>query len=268
VKAAAATALTLGACAALPPSAFADLLAPDSPASPQSSATRTMYVIAVVVTLLVAFAAIAAVLRAARGRGGDEEASTRTRGTRGIQRRVGAGIGIAVIVLFVVGVIFTEQATEVDAAEAAGEPITIQVDGQQWLWRYEYPAPEETPDSYSAEAPFGYYDLVVPVDTPITLDVSSVDVRHRWWVPALARQVDAIPGEENSISFVADEVGDYEGRSTEFSGAGFATMRTEVHVVEQEEYEAYLGDRLDDINLAREAVQESVSAEDPGGADE
>ena len=260
MKAAAATALALGAFAALPQSALADLLAPDSPASPQASATQTAYVIVVVLTTLAALGAIAAVIRAARGGAEGEEPERRTRGTRGIQRRVGAGIGLGALVLFVVGVVFTEGARDVDASETDAEPITIQVDGQQWLWRYEYPSPEVTPDSYSAEAPFSYYDLTIPVDTPITLDVSSTDVRHRWWVPALARQVDGVPGDENSISFMADEVGDYEGRSTEFSGPGFATMRTEVHVVEQDEYEAFLADRLDQINAARTAVQEAVAA--------
>lgn len=255
-----ATVLTLGACAALPQSAFADLLAPDSPASPQSSAMRTMYIIAVVLTLLVALAAIGALLRAARSGRGDAEPDRRTRGSRGIQRRVGGAIGLAVLVLFVVAVVFTEQARDVEAAESEAEPITIQADGQQWLWRYEYPAPEDTPDDYSADAPFTYYDLYVPVDTPITLEVGSTDVRHRWWVPALARQADAVPGEENSISFIAEETGVYEGRSTEYSGQGYAQMRTEVHVLEQDEYETYIGDRLDEINQAREAVQEAVEA--------
>ena len=153
LKAAAATALALGAFAALPQSALADLLAPDSPASPQASATRTAYVIVVVLTTLAALGAIAAVIRAARGGAEGEEPERRTRGTRGIQRRVGAGIGLGALVLFVVGVVFTEGARDVDASETDAEPITIQVDGQQWLWRYEYPSPEVTPDSYSAEAP-------------------------------------------------------------------------------------------------------------------
>ena len=37
-------------------------------------------------------------------------------------------------------------------------------------------------------------------------------------------------------------------------------MRTEVHVVEPDEYEAFLADRLDQINAARTAVQEAVAA--------
>jgi cytochrome c oxidase subunit II len=244
----------------MPQVALADLLAPDSPASPQASAGRTAYFVAVVLTLLVALAAIGAILRAVRSRrdGDDADPERRTRGTSGVQRRVGGGIAIAALALFVFGVIFTERARNVEASDSGAEPITIQVDGQQWVWRYEYPAPEETPDGYSAEAPFSYYDLYVPVDTPITLDVSSIDVMHRWWVPALARAADAVPGDENTINFTADEVGTYEGRSTEFSGAGFPTMRTAVHVVEEDEYTAFLDGKLDEINEGRDAVDAEV----------
>lgn len=253
----------------MPQLAAADLLAPDSPGSPQADASRTAYVVMVVLLTLVALGVVAALLRAARGRGGGagDEPSRRTRGTAAVQRRVGAGLSLAVVVFFVFGVILTERAKDVEASESDAEPVTIQVDGQQWVWRYEYPAPEDNPDDYSPDAPFSYHDLYIPVDTPITLDVSSVDVQHRWFVPGLTRAVDAIPGEENTVTFMADETGEYEGRSTEFSGAGYSTMRTKVFVVEQEEYADYIDGKIDEINEAREAVQDEVeSGRAPGVA--
>lgn len=252
-------ALTLGAFAALPQSALAGVLAPDSPASPQAGATWTAYVVMAILATIVAIAVIVALLRAVRsGRGGSAEPERRTRGTAGVQRRVGFGLGAAVLVLFVVAVIFTESARDVSASESGADPITIQVDGQQWIWRYEYPEATDTSDGYSAETPFSFYELVVPVDTPVTLDVSSVDVLHRWWVPALGRAVDAVPGKSNEFTFVADEVGSYEGRSTEFSGPGYSTMRTVVRVVAADEYEAFLKERIAAIDEARDAVEDAV----------
>ena len=97
-------------------------------------------------TTLVALGVLAALLRAVRGsarRGASRE--RRTRGTAAVQRRVGVGLGLAALVLFVVGIVFTEQARDVEASESGAEPITIQVDGQQWLWRYEYPDAEDDP---------------------------------------------------------------------------------------------------------------------------
>ncbi len=167
-------------------------------------------------------------------------------------------VGAAAIVLFVVGIIFTERVRDVEASQA--KPIAIEVTGQQWLWRYEYPEAQPTADGYSTDTPYSYYDLVIPVDTPITLNIGSTDVIHRWWVPQLTRSVDAVPGKRQSVTFVADEEGTYDGRSTEFSGPGYATMRTEVHVVSKDEYDAFLAQRTKDINAARAAVQDKVDA--------
>ena len=252
--------LSVGAASVIPETAFAGALAPDSPASSSADATQTMYVIALVLTALVVVSIIAALLRAVAGsRTETAEPDRRTRGTSTVQRRVGLGIGAAALVLFVVGVVFTERARDVKASESGAEPIAIQVTGQQWLWRYEYPEADDTSDGYSTDTPYAFYDLVVPVDTPITLDVSSTDVIHRWWVPALARAVDAVPGDTNSVTFTADQEGSYDGRSTEFSGPGYSTMRTSVEVVSQDEYDAYLKQRTTEIEDARAAVQEKVA---------
>ena len=60
----------------------------------------------------------------------------------------------------------------------ATAPLQIQASGQQWLWRYEYPDGET----------FSYYELVVPVDTAVIVNLASTDVVHRWFVPG-RRQV-------------------------------------------------------------------------------
>lgn len=262
-----AAALAFGAFAAMPGSALAGVIAPDSPATPQAEASFTAYVIFGLVVLVVVLGVLAALLGAVRRGTRAAEPDRRTRGTAGVQRRVGVGLGAAVLVMFVVGIFLTESARDVDASESSAQPIAIQVDGQQWLWRYEYPEATDTSDGYSFETPFSFYELVIPVDTPIELDVSSVDVLHRWWVPALGRAVDAVPGEDNIFSFIAEDEGVYEGRSTEFSGPGFATMRTRVRVVSEEEYATFLEDRIADIDEAREAVAEEAGvAEEEGEA--
>ena len=60
----------------------------------------------------------------------------------------------------------------------------IKACGQQWIWRYEYP-----------DGTYSYYELVVPVDTAVILNLCSTDVVHRWWVPGLSGKFDATPGE-------------------------------------------------------------------------
>ena len=179
----------------MPQLASASLLAPDSTASDSAGSARTMYVIMAVIGVLIVLGVLAALARGLRSTGpADGEEPHRTRGARSIQPRVGAGLAALALVLFVVGIIFTEKTTKVEASAAGNDPITIQVDGQQWLWRYEYPAAEESPDGFAADTPYSYYELVVPVDTAITLEIGSTDVLHRWSVPALAPSADAVPG--------------------------------------------------------------------------
>ncbi len=252
-------AATAGAFAAVPELAAADLLAPDSAASDGAGSARTLYVIMAVVAALIVIGVLGALVRALRTRstGAEGDDARRTRGTRSIQVRVGAGLGIFVIVLFVVGIIFTGKATEVDAS--ANDPITIDVDAQQWVWRYTYPVDEPAADGFNDDQPYSYQELVVPVDTPINLEISSIDVLHRWSVPALALTADAVPGVTNEVSFMATETGTYEGASRRFSGPGYATMRTRVMVVEPDEYEAFLQSRTEGIKAARTAVQERVA---------
>ena len=248
-----------GALVAMPELAAADLLAPDSTASDGAGSARTLYIIMAVLAVLIVVGILAAIARALRGRAaGPDETVTRTRGSAPIQLRVGAGLTVLALVLFVVGIIFTGKATEVEAS--ANDPITIKTDAQQWLWRYEYPVDDPAEDGFNIDAAYSYQELVVPVDTPITLDISSTDVLHRWSVPALAPSADAVPGVTNEVSFTATETGTYEGASTRFSGPGYATMRTRVIVVEPDEYQHFLEERVAGIKEARKAVQERVQA--------
>ena len=254
-------AATVAALAATPQIAAADLLAPDSTASDGAGSARTLYVIMAIVAALIVIVVFAAIVRALRTRSTAAEAgedARRTRGTGSVQLRVGAGLGVLAIVLFVVGIIFTGKASEVEAS--ANQPITIKADAQQWLWRYEYPIKEPSEDGFSADQAYSYQELVVPVDTPITLDISSTDVLHSWSVPALAPTAEAVPGIEGEVNFTATETGTFEGRSTRFSGPGYPTMRTRVIVVEPDEYEAFVKERIDGIKQARAAVQDRVQS--------
>jgi cytochrome c oxidase subunit II len=249
-------AATAGALVALPELASADLLAPESSAADGAGSARTLYVIMAVLAVLVVIGVLGALARALRSRTDVDGDAPRTRGTGSVQVRVGAGLGVLALILFVVGIVFTSKATEVDAS--ANDPITIQVDAQQWVWRYTYPVQDPSEDGFNDQQAYSYQELVVPVDTPINLDISSVDVLHRWSVPALALGADAVPGIDNEVSFMATETGTYEGASSRFSGPGYASMRTRVVVVEPDAYEAFLKNRIAGIEDARAAVQERV----------
>ena len=222
--------------------------------------------------LLVAInaALVALVVRHRAGRGREPR---RLQSSGRTQLIAAVGLAALTLVVFVLGVYFTEKASEVEASGSEGlqaaalttaqrnldlpagegtEPLEIKASGQQWLWRYEYP-----------DGTFSYYELVVPVDTAVQVEVNSVDVVHRWWVQGLGAKVDAVPGTPNQTWFKADREGLFDGASYAFSGAAYATMRTQVRVVSVPEYEAWLEQQARDIAEAQAFVQKQVAS---GGA--
>jgi cytochrome c oxidase subunit II len=264
------TLLALAGLVVLAPAAGAIPLAPEAPNSPNADDLRDAYWGVVIVGTMFAVAINAALIvaivrfRAARGR-----SAARVRAGRGIQPRVGLMLTGVAVALFIFGVIFTVRARDVAPSgpegleasslrtaqlglqlpEAETEPLNVLVSGQQWLWRYEYP-----------DGTFSYYELVVPVDTTVVLQLDSTDVVHRWWIPALGGKFDAVPGRANETWFQADEEGVYEGQSAAFSGPAYPAMRARVRVVSVPEYQTWIEQQATAIQEAQEAVQQQVTA--------
>ena len=248
-------AVALGA----PATSFADVLTPEAPHSPNASDIRDAYSVVGIIVTIVAVAAVVALLVAMRRfRSGVDAPYSADRSGPRVQTWVAAGLGTLAALILVVGAVYTEGAREIEPTGPDGltgaDPLEIQVSGQQWLWRYEYP--DELKPDEAGPTLFNYHELVVPVDTAVRLNVLSVDVQHRWSVPALGPMVTAVPGEVNESWFKADEVGTYDGRATEFAGPATASMRTRVRVVTTEEFQAWADEQQADIAEAQQAAAE------------
>jgi cytochrome c oxidase subunit 2 len=225
-----------------------------SPSSPGTEQIDTLlwigFVAATIIVVAFNVALVYALRRYRAGRGAEPRELT---GGRRVQLRAAGALTAFAAVLLVLGVIYTDKAREApatgpDGLQAASEKaLEIEATGQQWLWRYDYP-----------NEAFSYYQLVVPVDTEVALDLVSTDVVHTWDVPELAGKRDAVPGKRNRVVFRADEEGTYTGQSATLSGQGYAAMRTEVEVVSVEEYEAFAEQAKSDIEAAQDQVTERL----------
>ena len=125
----------------------------------------------------------------------------------------------AVILVFVA--VPTVRTIFTTAGDAPADALKVEVIGHQWWWEYKYP------DLGIVTAD----EMHVPVGKPVQVAITSADVIHSFWAPALGGKRDAIPGRVNRIAFRADSVGDYSGQCAEFCGASHANMR--LHVVVQ-----------------------------------
>jgi cytochrome c oxidase subunit II len=161
----------------------------------------------------------------------------------------------------------TTPSTGPIGGEVKGGPLMIDAIAQQWLWRFFYPGgPNGSSGNYSAsggrpgDRTFSYVDLIVPVDTTVVLSITSVDVLHRWFVPALGGQVDAVPGQVTQTWFRADRTGVFPGQSTAFSGSGYSTMRILVHVVSPSAYQRFVKKQTEDLHSAQDWVNNLVQS--------
>lgn len=176
---------------------------------------------------------------------------------------------IPAAVIFGIGVKATYVLADmynVDDAE-----MTVEVVGYQWRWRYRYlsddPDTEVTffsnmltdwdeIDNLVEKNPNYLLDvdepLVLPTDTKVRFILTSADVIHSWWVPALAVKKDAVPGIANEAWTIINETGTYRGQCTELCGKDHGFMPVVVEAVTPEEFDEWLAVKQDEARQMAE----------------
>jgi cytochrome c oxidase subunit 2 len=104
----------------------------------------------------------------------------------------------------------------------------VLVTGQKWKWLFTYP------NGHVDE------DLHVPVDTPVSLVMTSEDVIHGFYVPAFRLKRDVIPGRYVKLWFRAVKRGEYQIYCTQYCGTGHSDMWAKVVVHEPGGFERWL----------------------------
>jgi cytochrome c oxidase subunit 2 len=137
-----------------------------------------------------------------------------------------------------------------------GKALHIRVDGQQYVWRYQYPG--------AGGKVFAYTEMVVPSDTTVVLDITADDVAHSWWIPKLGGKMDAIPGYVNKTWFKA-RPGVYEGQCAELCGRNHANMLATVRVVSPAEYQKWFDAQAQRIKDAQASQAKARPKYESGG---
>jgi cytochrome c oxidase subunit 2 len=160
---------------------------------------------------------------------------------------VGGGVAFPVAVLSVLLVVSTVQGGALQATSAKNALI-VGMTGKMWWWEVRYRHPATGDEIVSAN------ELRVPVGRPIVLGLSSGDVIHSVWVPALAGKVDMVPGRTNQLMFTVEKAGTYRGQCAEYCGAQHARMALHVIALPADEFDAWLDAQ------ARPAAQPGTTA--------
>ncbi|MGA9371482.1 MAG: cytochrome c oxidase subunit II [Solirubrobacterales bacterium] len=115
-------------------------------------------------------------------------------------------------------------------SKQAGHQLQVQVIGQQWAFTYRWPAygGVETPH------------LVLPVDQPVEMHVTSLDVIHSFWAHDLGVKADANPGVDNVVYVRAKKTGDFDIRCAELCGLFHGHMFDTGRVVSNAAFGAWI----------------------------
>ncbi len=268
------------------PGALADVFTPESGGSPNADDIDTLYKItlyvAIVIFIGVEGALIWSLVKYRSRRGGPEAAQIR--GNTPLELGWTIGAALILVVLTVVTFVYLgdienpppsgAQGLQAMRAEYASidqpappkgpdgaEPLTIRVNGQQYLWRYDYPGDEQL---------FSYYEMVVPTDTTVVLKITASDVIHSWWIPKLGGKVDGVPGHvaETWFKIPPGKEGRYIGQCAELCGYNHADMRAVVRAVTPAEYERWADRTRKGIDDAKSDLADQRKAREQSGESE
>jgi cytochrome c oxidase subunit II len=273
------------------PAAHAGFLFPESGGSPNADSIHTLYVMVFVLALFIFVGVEGALLyslfkyRARKGR-----QAAQIHGNTKLE--VGWTVGAAVILIFITFFTFLKlgaikdpkpslvdadgnpvaqadniQVASTDLKSVKGPTLTIKVNGQQYVWRYNYPGKDNL---------LVYTDMVVPVGMTVLLDITADDVAHSWWIPKLGGKMDAIPGYTNKTWFrippSAIKKGQtqvvYTGQCAELCGRNHANMYGRVIGMKMADYKKWYAQKVQEVKTARTDVakqQKALQAEQTEG---
>ena len=160
---------------------------------------------------------------------------------------IGWTLAPALILVFIA--VPTMRTIFATAGHAPDGALRVEVIGHQWWWEYRYPTLGISTSN----------ELHLPVGTPVQVEMTSADVIHSFWVPALGGKRDLTQGRHSRIAFRANSTGEYWGQCAEFCGASHANMRLRVMVESDSVFQRWV-----DRQRAAPVAPATGSAEEKG----
>jgi cytochrome c oxidase subunit 2 len=109
------------------------------------------------------------------------------------------------------------------------DAMDVYVQGKKWMWKFAYPGGPSSIDV-----------LRVPAGRPVRLLITSRDVIHSFYLPALRVKMDALPGRYTQTWFTADRPGRYEIFCAEYCGLSHSSMLGELVVMPAADFDAWI----------------------------
>jgi cytochrome c oxidase subunit II len=108
--------------------------------------------------------------------------------------------------------------------------MSVFIVARQWMWKAQHAGGEREID-----------ELHVPLGQPMRLVMTSQDVIHSFFVPAFRAKQDVLPGRYTEMWFTPTLAGRFHLFCAEYCGTDHARMGGDVVVLEQAEFQRWLG---------------------------
>ncbi len=122
--------------------------------------------------------------------------------------------------------------------KAPKDAINITSVARMWSFLFQYENGKESPD------------LIIPVKTPVKINLVSLDVIHSLFIPEFRIKSDMIPGREKSMWFIPETKGVYDLFCAEYCGLRHSFMNAKVKVLSNEEFTTWYGDTSSVVSVA------------------
>ncbi|MGF6574110.1 cytochrome o ubiquinol oxidase subunit 2 [Paraburkholderia sp. GAS333] len=114
--------------------------------------------------------------------------------------------------------------------ESQTQPVRVEVVALNWKWLFIYP-------DYGVAS---VNQLAIPVDTPISFDITAESLMNSFFIPQLGSQIYAMSGMRTQLNLIANTPGVYAGQSSAFSGPGFSDMRFDTVATSRADFDAWI----------------------------
>ncbi len=118
----------------------------------------------------------------------------------------------------------------------------VKLTAKQWMWEITYQK-----DGKEASVSDIMY---LPVNQPVVVEMTSVDVIHSFYVPSFRVKRDVVPGMVTKVTFTPTKKGDFIIYCAEFCGTAHSKMRGTVRVVSQKRYDKWLNRQIKEANIS------------------
>ena len=141
-----------------------------------------------------------------------------------LKREVELGWTAGTLFLFLF-IFWWAASSELTALNAPANALEIHVVARQWMWRVQHPTGAREID-----------ELHVPAGTPVRLAMTSEDVIHDLYLPALRLKQDVLPGRYTYLWFTANKTGVFNLTCAEYCGTDHARMAGRLVIMTPQDY--------------------------------